>query len=285
MTNDHHPDDLDTLASDYLDGQLDDADRARAEGDPDVMDLVGRLRTLRRVIADVEPPDAARRDRAIAAALDARVGAPAVPPARRTDLRRHRRIAPTVMAAAASVVLIAVVGVVALGRGGSDDDSASTAADRAFTTGAGELATEATAAGGDQEQATADTAAAATSDTAAATVLDAQGRSADTSAAGAATANAAASDTTTGGAAASASTLLRTGAELYDFATAPAAPPTGQSDEFADPTCPQPDGASFRGVATYVGGDDPVVVEVFLVNGTARAVDAETCAVVVEAMP
>jgi len=102
---------------------------------------------------------------------------------------------------------------------------------------------------------------------------------------GAATANAAASDTTTGGAAASASTLLRTGAELYDFATAPAAPPTGQSDEFADPTCPQPDGASFRGVATYVGGDDPVVVEVFLVNGTARAVDAETCAVVVEAMP
>jgi len=287
MTNDHHPDDRDELASAYVDGQLDDADQARVEGDAYAMELVERLRTLRRALATVEPPDPAQRDRAIAAALAAVVGAPPAPPARRAQFRRHRRIAPTVMAAAAAVVLVGVAGVFVLGRGSSDDDSAGPAADSALTASAADAGAERSAADGDEELATADTAAggAATSAAAAGTALDAQGGSSATTASGSDTTNLAAADMTTGGTAISASTVLRTGAELYDFAVAAAAPAAGESQEFAEPICPQPDGASFRGFATYAGEADTIDVEVFLVNGIARAVDAATCAVVAEAGP
>ena len=58
------------LASAYLDGALTDEERARAEADPEVMAAVERLGELRRALAAVEPPDRARRDAAINAALE-----------------------------------------------------------------------------------------------------------------------------------------------------------------------------------------------------------------------
>ena len=96
------------LASAYLDGALTDEERAQAEADPEVMAAVERLGEVRRALAAVEPPDRARRDAAINAALgvfdsESRVAAP--PPvtsiaARRSDpladagRRRGRRGGP-----------------------------------------------------------------------------------------------------------------------------------------------------------------------------------------------
>jgi len=128
-------DDQRLLASAALDGAVTAEERARAESDPEVVAEVERLRAVRGALSVVEPPDADRRDVAIAAALAAfaRSGTVAppsgavvapLPPAR--SRRGHRWLAP--LAAAAAVAVIAVGGIVAT-RSSDDEDSSS--ADRA----------------------------------------------------------------------------------------------------------------------------------------------------------
>jgi len=61
-------DDLE-LASAYLDGAVSDEERARVDASSELQELVDELRAVRDVVAEVEPPAAAARERAIAAAL------------------------------------------------------------------------------------------------------------------------------------------------------------------------------------------------------------------------
>lgn len=64
-------DDLTLLASAYLDGQVDAAERARVEGDPELLVEVERLRAVRMMIGDVDPSPISTRERLLANALDA----------------------------------------------------------------------------------------------------------------------------------------------------------------------------------------------------------------------
>jgi len=64
-------DDLTLLASAYLDGQVDAAERARVEGDPELLAEVDRLRTVRVLIGDTEPSPISTREELLANALDA----------------------------------------------------------------------------------------------------------------------------------------------------------------------------------------------------------------------
>lgn len=123
------------LASAYLDGDLDAAGRARAEADAEVMAEVERQRTVQAMLRDVEPPDPARRDRAIAAALGsfgaAPAGAPAPPPAPVPLPERPRRAWWGVAAAAAVVAVLGagLVAVVGGGPSGHDDAGAPAASE------------------------------------------------------------------------------------------------------------------------------------------------------------
>ena len=64
-------DDLTLLASAYLDGQVDAAERARVEGDPELLAEVERLRAVRVLIGDIEPSPISTREQLLANALDA----------------------------------------------------------------------------------------------------------------------------------------------------------------------------------------------------------------------
>jgi hypothetical protein len=136
-------DDLDLLASAYLDGDLDDAARAEADRDPAVAARVAELRTVRDAVATVGPatvPQPDTRARLLAAALaaydelhatidtstdtDTDVAAAAVlvhAPPRRARSSRSRWLGAV---AAATVVAAGVGAVVASVRSGDDDDSA-----------------------------------------------------------------------------------------------------------------------------------------------------------------
>lgn len=59
------------LASAYLDGAASDDERARVEGDSEMLAAVEELRAISAAVADAEPPSASVRDGAIAAALAA----------------------------------------------------------------------------------------------------------------------------------------------------------------------------------------------------------------------
>jgi hypothetical protein len=115
-------DDQQFLASAYLDGELTSEERARAEADPEVMAAVERLREVRQALAVVEPPDPARRDEAIDAALrafDEEREDVAPPPA--IPFQRRRASGWLISAAAAALVLVVAGGILAV-RGGGDDD-------------------------------------------------------------------------------------------------------------------------------------------------------------------
>jgi hypothetical protein len=118
------------LASAYLDGALTDEERARAEADPDVMAAVEQLRELRRALAVVDPPNPARRDAAINAALDAfdAEHAPAAPPSV-SPLRRRRMNTWLIGAAAAALVAVVAGGILATRGDDGGGDGASTAGD------------------------------------------------------------------------------------------------------------------------------------------------------------
>ena len=62
-------DDLILLASAYLDGDVTADERARVEGDADVLAEVDRLRSVRALLGDVEPPSIAGRESHLATAL------------------------------------------------------------------------------------------------------------------------------------------------------------------------------------------------------------------------
>lgn len=122
------------LASAYLDGELDHADRIRAQADPVVMALVADLQALQEAVDDAPPADPAVRTRAIAAALaefDAATtgsptGAHRAGPARRPGAATRWTRPLTLAAAAVAIVAVGVVAVQGRDRG-ADDFVASTA--------------------------------------------------------------------------------------------------------------------------------------------------------------
>jgi hypothetical protein len=149
--NDDLTDDPTLLASAYLDGDVTDDERARVEGDPELLAEVDRLRSVRFLLGDVEAQAISVREAQLAMALDVWDRLPA---AERTGARRdatpagidaaavagaasvtaptpingRRRTTSTrwLTGAAAALVLVLAGGVaLQLGTGG-DDDSAST---------------------------------------------------------------------------------------------------------------------------------------------------------------
>ena len=122
------PEQLDELASAYLDGEATAEEAALVESDPRLQELVGELRAVRNLVgAPVEVPSDEVRDQMIARALDHR--APVV--SMETARHRLRAIPPqarVILAAAAVVAAIAAVGVTIFERQGdefADDDMAS----------------------------------------------------------------------------------------------------------------------------------------------------------------
>ena len=118
------PEELDELASAYLDGEATPEEAALVEGDPRLLELVEELRAVRDLVATpVEPPPDEVRDQMIARALDQR--APVV--SLETARRRLRSIPPrarVILAAAAVVAAIAMVGVTLFEQTGDDDQFA-----------------------------------------------------------------------------------------------------------------------------------------------------------------
>jgi hypothetical protein len=123
-------------ASAYLDGELSADERARAEAEPAVTAMIAQLRSIRDLVREVEPLDDTRRDRLVAAALDA--AGPATAEGRRSSVvpMPSRPTAGRWLGVAAAVVAVAGLGVVAVASldGGRDDDS--TASDAAATVAA-----------------------------------------------------------------------------------------------------------------------------------------------------
>ncbi len=122
------PEQLDELASAYLDGEATAEEATLVESDPRLQELVEELRAVRNLVgAPVEVPSDEVRDQMIARALDHR--APVV--SMETARRRLRAIPPqarVILAAAAVVAAIALVGVTIFERQGdefADDDMAS----------------------------------------------------------------------------------------------------------------------------------------------------------------
>ncbi len=97
----------DELVSAYVDDELTDADRARVEADPDLLEQVQRFRAVARAVsAPVPPPPADHRQQAVAAALAASATAGNV---RSLDVARARRRSPRVVAIASVAAVIAIV--------------------------------------------------------------------------------------------------------------------------------------------------------------------------------
>jgi len=145
-------DDLTLLASAYLDGDVTDDERALVDADPEALDEVERLRTVRILLGDVEPSSISTREAQLASALDVW---DRLPEAERSGARRDRTpvgidaaavagaasvTAPTPLRSdrrrptstrwltgAAAALLLVLVGGVALQlrTGGSDDSSSS----------------------------------------------------------------------------------------------------------------------------------------------------------------
>jgi hypothetical protein len=126
---------LDELASAHLDGATTPEEAARVAADPALQARIEELRRIRAAVAAVPPPDPARREAAIRAALaafaddDTDAGATTAPVPSATSLSA-RRGPPTralrVLGAAAAVALLALL-VPVLGRlaQSSDDDASS----------------------------------------------------------------------------------------------------------------------------------------------------------------
>jgi hypothetical protein len=128
MTDAH---DFDELASAHLDGATSPEEAALVASDPALQARVEELRVVRDAIRESPAVDPARRDAAIAAALDAfdDAAAPGVPAAPVTALAPRRAPTPTlvrVLGVAAVFVLLALLAVPLLGNlGDGGDDEAS----------------------------------------------------------------------------------------------------------------------------------------------------------------
>jgi negative regulator of sigma E activity len=121
------------LASAYVDGAVDDAQRAQVETSPDLMALAASFQLVRAVLADVAPSPVEAREQAVSAALAAfdapstatSSAIPVAPPTNVISLERHRRYR-GVLSAAAAVLAVGVLGLVAVnGLRGSDSKSSS----------------------------------------------------------------------------------------------------------------------------------------------------------------
>jgi len=117
------------LASAYLDGDLDAAQRASAAADPDVMALVDSFTRVRGALRDVDPVVDSTRTAAMAAALaefDARQSRADVAPERTaakvTSLNTRRMRAYRVLTGVAAAAVVGVVAVAALNSTNSNDD-------------------------------------------------------------------------------------------------------------------------------------------------------------------
>ena len=123
----------DELASAYLDGDLDPAERATASADPEVMASVENFARVRSMLSDVAPVDGIAQDNALAAALaefDAlHVAAAVSPTATVTSLRSHRRTYRALTSVAAAVAILAI-GVAAINGTRGNDDKSSSAVER-----------------------------------------------------------------------------------------------------------------------------------------------------------
>ena len=121
------PQELDELASAYLDGEATEEEATLVESDPRLQALVEELRAVRDLVAaPVDLPSDEVRDQMIAQALDHRA-----PVISLKKTRRMRAVPPqarVILAAAAVIAAIAVVGVTILERQSdefADDDMAS----------------------------------------------------------------------------------------------------------------------------------------------------------------
>lgn len=141
MSNDRsemNPEELDELASAYLDGETTAAEAALVESDPRLQALVDELREIKALVAaPVELPDAETQDQMIAQALNHQAPVVSLEKAR----RRHPlpRQAQAILAAAAVVAAIAIIGVTVFQQSNQGDDDMlvandSTPAEEAATT-------------------------------------------------------------------------------------------------------------------------------------------------------
>ena len=154
-------DDLILLASAYLDGDVDDAERARVEGDPELLAEVERLRAVRVMLGDTEPSSISTREQLLANALDAwdrlplgernrdatprvldrtidpRAAAAAATITAPTSLgdRRKATLNRRLLGAAAAIVLVLGAGIAAQVFTGNNDDDSGTVADVAASDG------------------------------------------------------------------------------------------------------------------------------------------------------
>jgi len=125
------------LANAYLDGEATADERARVESDAELLAEVERLRSIRNVLSEIDPPSANARESAIAAALATfeRLPSTVVAPVETTPLldataptnivpferRRRLRRLQGLSAAAAAVVIVAGGITIAQRDGGSND--------------------------------------------------------------------------------------------------------------------------------------------------------------------
>ena len=159
-------DDLTLLASSYLDGDVTADERALVEADPDALAEVERLRSVRALLGDVEPPPISVREVHLAAALDAwdrlpeaertggrrdrtpsgidaaaAAGAASVTSPIPLNNRRRQTSARWLTGAAAAMVLV-LAGGVALQLGSADDSDSSSEADAELAESEAFIATE-----------------------------------------------------------------------------------------------------------------------------------------------
>jgi hypothetical protein len=278
-------DDLDLLASAYLDGDLDDAARADAEADPAFIDRVAELRAVRDAVASVDgaaPAPARTRDAVLASALAAydelhaepdHVAAATGPV---TPLAPRRgRSARWLGAVAAATVVAAGIGVVVATVANQDDDESAGISDAAVvaTDAAADERLEASAGATSGEQAPAEEATGA----------------ADTEAPTAAAATAPAGTTTEpdvaeGGATLAAPTALVVGESNLAAYADQARRNTDEGADDALSTCGDDRFADVVGTIDYATDPGSQVVRVVVVldgdGGTAYAVEASSCDVV-----
>lgn len=161
-------DDPTLLASAYLDGDVDETERARVEADPALLAEVERLRHVRMLLGDTEPSSISTREALLANALDvwdrlptaerirdATPGALVRDPAAATiqaptslGARRRAGTNRRLLAAAAAIVVVLGGGIAAQvfvgGDGGDDSETVADAPEQIDTGGDDAAATEAT---------------------------------------------------------------------------------------------------------------------------------------------
>jgi hypothetical protein len=256
---DHFPLPDDELASAYIDGAVDDVERARVENDPDLLARADQLAGIRRAVAASGPvADATQRDQHIANALEMLRAVAPISLADQRNRRLRRQLA--VLSAAAAIVVVA--GVLAVTANRQEHRSLSATAGQSAATTAVPFA-EASAGGSKNDNSTP---AAATTAAAAATTTAGAAYSTTVAAVSAP----ASPDLGSIDANSAPSVLSEAGNRVDDRAVPP-------------PACVAPPGTRYVGSATYSG--TPVyafVTEPDAAEQRGVLLDAATCAVVAD---